>query len=416
MQVSLFRREAAEHQRTKIFGEAMLALPVSYAATTGFLSLFVAALICFISVGTYARREHVSGFLVSTLGIAKIMPPRPGIIVAVHVTEGQMVQQGAPLLTVSAEQTTDLGEGADRSKLQALRDQGARLREQIALQRDKAEMVDARLRDVIDGLSTEVAALQAARQTQLKRVELARQEIAAILETVAKGYISQLELKRRQDNYLAQRQSEESLGREIAAKAGELGQRKRELQQLPVDTADQVSRLEADVSAVEMRLLETDEHRAYLLKAPLSGRVSALQAWVGKTAEPAIPQLSIVPEGTALLGELLVPARAIGFVTPGQAVRLSYDTFPYQQFGLADGLVETVSHTLLKPDELIGPALVKEPSYRISVALQRQSITAYGREIPLQPDMQLKADILFERRTLIAWLLDPLFAAMRVAR
>ena len=70
----------------------------------------------------------------------------------------------------------------------------------------------------------------------------------------------------------------------------------------------------------------------------------------------------------------------------------------------------------VKPDEVVGPVPVKEPSYRVTATLQRQSIDAYGKAVALQPDMQLSADILFERRSLIAWLLDPLFAAIKRAR
>jgi membrane fusion protein len=401
------------HNSAKLLGDTTLALPVSYLATTGFLALVVTAVLAFLLIGTYARREHVSGFLVSTVGIAKVMPPRPGVITALHVREGQFVSHGDALLTVSAEQTTDGGEGADEAKLQALRDQRARLQDQIAAQRRKAKMTDAQLRDLIASLSAELAALQQSRETQTSRIEIARHEMTEIRETVAKGYISQLEFKRRQDNYLAQQESEQTLEREIAAKRGELEQRRHQLLQLPADTAGEVDRLEASIADIDTKLADTDVHRAYLLTAPISGRVSALQAWVGKTAEPNIPQLSVVPEGASLQAELLVPARAIGFVAPGETVRIGYDTFPYQQFGLADGVVETVSYTLLKPAELVGPVSVKEPSYRVTVSLKRQSVDAYGREIALQPDMQLSANMLFERRSLVAWLLDPLFAAIR---
>jgi membrane fusion protein len=413
MPASLFRPEVAYHNSAKLLGDTTLALPVSYLATTGFLALVVTAVLAFLLVGTYARREHVSGFLVSTIGIAKVMPPRPGVITALHVREGQFVSHGDALLTVSAEQTTDGGEGADEAKLQALRDQRARLQDQIAAQRRKAKMTDAQLRDLIASLSAELAALQQSRETQTSRIEIARHEMTEIRETVAKGYISQLEFKRRQDNYLAQQESEQTLEREIAAKHGELEQRRHQLLQLPTDTAGEVDRLEASIADIDTKLADTDVHRAYLLTAPISGRVSALQAWVGKTAEPNIPQLSVVPEGASLQAELLVPARAIGFVAPGETVRIGYDTFPYQQFGLADGVVETVSYTLLKPAELVGPVSVKEPSYRVTVSLKRQSVDAYGREIALQPDMQLSANMLFERRSLVAWLLDPLFAAIR---
>jgi hypothetical protein len=141
------------------------------------------------------------------------------------------------------------------------------------------------------------------------------------------------------------------------------------------------------------------------------GASSALQAWVGKLAEPKMPALSIVPDGDILEAELLVPARAIGFVSSGQTVHISYDTFPLQQFSFAHDNVGTVSRTLLKPDEIVGPMLLREPSYRVAVALEHQTIQAYGAELPLEPDLQLEADILFDRRTLLAWILDPLLSA-----
>jgi membrane fusion protein len=52
----------------------------------------------------------------------------------------------------------------------------------------------------------------------------------------------------------------------------------------------------------------------------------------------------------------------------------------------------------------------REPSYRVAVRLDRASVTAFGREIALQPDMTVRADIVLERRTLIEWLLEPLLS------
>jgi membrane fusion protein len=52
---------------------------------------------------------------------------------------------------------------------------------------------------------------------------------------------------------------------------------------------------------------------------------------------------------------------------------------------------------------------VNEPLYRITVALERQTATAYGQAIALQPGMQLEADVMIETRSLIEWVFDPLF-------
>ena len=106
-----------------------------------------------------------------------------------------------------------------------------------------------------------------------------------------------------------------------------------------------------------------------------------------------------------------MPARAIGFVAPGQTVRLLYDAFPFQRFGSYSGTVDSVATTMLGPAEMPAPvAGIKDPAYRVKVKLARQTVEAYGHEVPLQPDMTLRADIILERRSFIEWLLEPLLS------
>src|SRR4029077_4906731 len=100
-----------------------------------------------------------------------------------------------------------------------------------------------------------------------------------------------------QDAHLAEKQSESSLAKELAGKQAALSQLQNALQQLPIATAQRVSQLEANIADLEVRLKEAEGRRGYLLSAPISGRVSALQAWVGKLAHPKMPGLSIVPGG-----------------------------------------------------------------------------------------------------------------------
>jgi membrane fusion protein len=411
MSVSLFRQEAIDHQRFRIWGEVALASPKSYALVTGFIALSVLVMALFIATQSYARKEHAAGFLVPAEGIARITPPRAGTITEVHVIEGQHVERGAPLLTVTDAETSDRGENIDDAKADRLREQRDHLKDQILLERQKSDAEAQRLRSQIDGALTEITALMRQQTIQRERIEIARQQLAGAVELAGKGFLSRVEMRRRQDAHLAEIQSESSMAKELAGKRSGLSQLQNELQQLPIATAQRVSQLEASTAELDVRLKEIEGRRGYLLSAPIAGRVSALQAWVGKLAEPKIPALSIVPDGDILEAELLVPARAIGFIRPGQIVNLSYDTFPFQQFGFARGNVRTVSRTLLKPDEVVGPMLLREPSYRVGVSIERQTIRAYGAELPLEPDLELQADVLFERRTLLDWILDPLLSA-----
>jgi membrane fusion protein len=411
MSTGLFRQEAIDYQRFRIWGEVALALPRSYALVTGFIAFSVFAMALFVATHSYARKEHAAGFLVPTEGIARISPPRDGTIIAVYVGEGQHVERGAPLLTVTDAETSDRGENIDDAKTDRLREQSDRLKDQIRLEHEKSHAEEQRLKSQVAGASDEIAALTRQQAIQRERVEIAHQQLVGAVELANKGYISRVEMRRRQDAHLAEMQNETSVAKELTAKQTERAQLENALQQLPIATAQRIAQLEASIAELEVRLKEIEGRRGYLLSAPIAGRVSALQAWVGKLAEPKMPALSIVPDGDALEAELLVPARAIGFVSSGQTVHISYDTFPFQKFGFARGSVRTVSRTLLKPDEMVGPMLLREPSYRVAVALERQTIRAYGAELPLEPDLQLEADILFDRRTLLAWILDPLLSA-----
>jgi membrane fusion protein len=117
MSQSLFREGAIDHQRFRIWGEVAIALPNSFALVTGFIALSALAMALFVSSHNYARKEHATGFLVPTEGIARIMPPRSGTITAVHVSEGQHVERDAPLLTVTDTETSDRDENIDVAML-----------------------------------------------------------------------------------------------------------------------------------------------------------------------------------------------------------------------------------------------------------------------------------------------------------
>jgi membrane fusion protein len=183
------------------------------------------------------------------------------------------------------------------------------------------------------------------------------------------------------------------------------------LEQLPIVAAERIRVLRNDLSSIEQRVAEVTGRQAYVIRAPTSGRVSTLQANVGQIADPRHMQLEIIPLDAHLEAELFFPARAFGFVRPGQQVRILYDAFPYQKFGTYHGSVTKVSQAVLTGNETIGPITLKEPAYRVTAALERPDVDAYGRKMPLQPDMLLKADVILEQRSLMRWLLDPVLSA-----
>jgi membrane fusion protein len=217
-----------------------------------------------------------------------------------------------------------------------------------------------------------------------------------------------VEFKRRQVQVLEQKQAISALNQQLAARKNQRTETNFTLQQLPTVMAQKVQALRNDLAATDQRIAEIHGRRAYVIRAPTAGRISTLQATVGQNADPQRLQLEIIPEHAVLQAELLVPARAIGFVEAGQPVRILYDAFPYQHFGTYTGHIVKVSQTLLTGADVAGPIALKEPAYRITAALDRADIDANGKKIALQPDMLLKADIILEKRSLVSWLTSPL--------
>ena len=85
--------------------------------------------------------------------------------------------------------------------------------------------------------------------------------------------------------------------------------------------------------------------------------------------------------------------------------------FPIRNSAPTAARVAKVSHTILTGNEATGPITLKEPAYRVTVLPERPDIDAYGRKMPLQPGMLLKADVILEQRSLMRWLLDPMLSA-----
>jgi len=407
----LFRLEAIEHHRGGICGEMTLPVPLPVTATTVFLAICLAVFVGFLAAGTYTRKEHVAGFLAPQRGVVRILPQRPGTILGVHVHEGDLVRAGDRLLTVGAGHANDRGRDVDEEVLENLQRQAASLRDQEVLEQQLALRQRKAADDGMSALQQTIAALVAEHELQQQRLTIALRDLQASSGLLARGEMSPLEGRRREDAFLAQRQAESGMARAILDKRAELARLGREAADILPASAQRLAVLRGSQAAIAARIAELEGQHATLMTAPVGGRISALQAWVGRDADPAMPLMSIVPEGDEMEAQLLVPARAVGFVRPGQTVRLSYDTYPYQQYGFAEGRVVNVSRTSLKPGEMAGPLEAEAAAFRVTVRLARQTIFVGGAEVALPPDTRLQADIFLARRNLLAWLIDPLRAA-----
>jgi len=183
---------------------------------------------------------------------------------------------------------------------------------------------------------------------------------------------------------------------------------------IPVQIAAAEAESDSALAILSERTTSVEAQSSYQVTSPTDARVAALPIMRGQTLNAGAAVAILVPEGEDLTAELYIPSRASGFIREGQEVRLLYQAFPHQRFGVGFGEIVQISSTVLAPSEVSLPGTpVAEPVFRVKAVLSRQSVEAYGETVPLQPGMLLSAEIIIDRRTLLEWLFDPLFAAGR---
>ena len=407
----LFRPEAVEAQRQQWLGRVQLVRPLGLSVITAGVVVVAVALVAFLSFAEYTRKATVAGVLVPDRGLIRVVPAASGTVLERRVTEGQSVRAGDVLFVIALERSTL--EGPVQTQVQrSLSERQRSLQDSARQQQLLVATQQAALDRRLQALQNEAAQLDAEAALQRQRLVLANEAFARLESLRNDQFISSAQLQAKSEELLGLRAQAQALERQRAALAREQAELEGERRGLPLLARGALGGIERDLAALSREAAEQDAERQIVVRAPQDGTVTALAADPGQSVSPQAALASLVPAGARLQAHLYAPSSAVGFVRAAQTVRLRYEAFPYQRFGHHPGQVLQVSRTPLAPSELQALSLPVAPAegqalFRITVALDTAA-TPPSEALPLVPGMRLQADVLLERRRLIAWLFEPL--------
>lgn len=410
--MGLFRSEVLTHRERDWLGSIQLIRPVSLGVLTAFALLVAVAVGAYLTLGEYTRKARVSGYLVPDRGVIRLVSPQPATVIESHAVEGRTVRRGDVLFVLAVGQATLSGDtqAAVQSSIESrtLSLQGA-ARQRSLLEQTQLAAIDRQ----VDQMQREFESMKLESDLQRQRLALAEQAQAQYESLRNDNFVSSAQVRTKAEEVLNVKAQLQGLERQRAARLREIAVLQAQRRELPLQAQSAQGVIDRDLAALAQQAAETEARQRIVVRAPQDGVVSGVLAAPGQTVTPAVALASLLPADAKLQAQLFAPSSAVGFVRANQPVQLRYQAFPYQKFGHQSGEVVQVSRSPLQASELAGlslPASLSasgEPLYRITVTLDRQSVSAYGQAQALSPGMQLEADVLLDRRRLIEWLFEP---------
>jgi multidrug efflux pump subunit AcrA (membrane-fusion protein) len=376
--------------------------PPPYAARALALLLLALFSVCVGALFVVQVPETVAArfVLVPVKGSNPVRTLHDGIVTAVHAGDAQAVEAGTTLFTLDSESVGDR-----TSEWQAL---GTRLsggNQRLANERAKYdnqrrgdEQERLRLEARLAALGTQAALKQ--RQAKLAREVAARQQ-----RSVEEGLTSFVDAARsaleadRLELEVEQARADAAETRAVLARLHfEIASRRAAFDELTRSVDEELER-----SRSRKNILDQEGSRdggKLAVVAPCAGTiVKLLVRSAGAVVKSQDVLAEIVCHDERLQAELAVPPRGLGLIASGQPVKLRYDAFPYERYGIRYATLRWLAPS---------SSAAEGAFFRALADLDDQSVQIAGQTRQLLPGMGGAASIVVGRRVLASYAFEPI--------
>ena len=350
--------------------------------------------------------ETVTGrfTLVPVNGTDPVRTLREGVVLDVRARESDTVAQGVPLFLIRS--SAAIERGTERRTLEtSSRANSERLailktEREVRIRADEAEL--KRLNDRIGFLERQI-------KSKERRLALMREIADSSSQGVKTGALARFEASRLELDYRTLEEELQGAQNELAESREDVSRVMREQRLRELEFEQNRRTLEESLANQDIKLssFKTDmaglTDSGVVLKAPCAGTVLRMRVNApGAVVREGDVLAELACRGEKLQAELVLPQNGVPLVQPGQGVKLKFDAFPYQRYGVRFGEVKWVGPS--------GGGAPDTAAFRALVQLPDTGVRVRGRVRPLQAGMGGFADIVVGRRSLLSYAFEPLRA------
>jgi hemolysin D len=199
------------------------------------------------------------------------------------------------------------------------------------------------------------------------------------------------------------RLQEQQGGQTTLSKSGELALLKNQEQLKQLESQANTLRSDIKQSQGQVQALNLQLEQR-IVRSPITGTIFELPIQKAKAFVQAGQLIAqIAPQNAPLIVRAQVPSSNSGFLKVGQPVKLKFDAYPFQDYGVVSGQLQWLS-----PDSKVLEANgVQSEVFDLEVTLDQPFIQTPTQKILLTPGQAVTAEVIVRQRRVIDFLLDP---------
>ncbi len=242
-----------------------------------------------------------------------------------------------------------------------------------------------------------------------KKMVISRRQLSRDSLLFQQNAISETDLEKSRGEFLNQELNHRTAVATLVNNRMQLSQVKRQITEYQTQKSGQRNILFSTLKEKYENLVNQLRvwEQAYVLKTPVSGRVTFNNIWnINQQIEEGTAVFSVVPADVQeLVGRIILPVSGSGKVKVNQKVNIKLDNYPYMEFGMLQGKITNISLVPVSTD--------KGYYYTAEVLLNQGLVTNYRRTLPFSQEMQGNAEIITDDRRLLMRMVAPLVSLYR---
>ncbi|MBW4612460.1 MAG: HlyD family secretion protein [Desmonostoc vinosum HA7617-LM4] len=171
------------------------------------------------------------------------------------------------------------------------------------------------------------------------------------------------------------------------------------------DIQTQITNLQSEIAQTGSQITAFKlQLQQRVVRSPIDGTIFELPIQKpGSVVEPGQLIAQIAPKGASLIVKAQMPSEHSGFLKVGMPVKLKFDAYPFQDYGVVQGRVSWIAPNSKVQQNSQGNI----ETYELDITLDQPYIQAANKRVSLTPGQTATAEVIIRQRRVVDFILDP---------